>query len=144
MVCGTTVTDRSRFGEEEAVGANRGMLPPLVFYAPTEFLRSRKILLRKWASERNCFAMPAVKLTTGVTLITEDVKWGVYYPCGSIRSGAHLDRGSARHAHDFLYIRTANGPAHVRGTGASQDATALEQAGVCVYRRPQTTARGDS
>jgi hypothetical protein len=88
--------------------------------------------------------MPALTLTTGVSLISEDVEWGAYYPCGSLRSRALIDRGSARHAQDFLYIRTANGPEHVRGNGAAQDATALEEAGVLLYRRPPTTAPGDS
>jgi hypothetical protein len=88
--------------------------------------------------------MPALTLSTGVSLIFEDVEWGAYYPCGSIRSSALINRGSARHAQDFLYIRTANGPELVRGNGAAQDASALEHAGICVYRRIRTTAPGDS
>jgi hypothetical protein len=38
---------------------------------------------------------------------------------------------------NFLYIGTLNGPVHVRGRNAEQDATALEQAGVKVYRPPK-------
>jgi hypothetical protein len=38
---------------------------------------------------------------------------------------------------DFLYVRTVDGAARVRGKGAAQDATALEEAGVRVYRSPE-------
>jgi hypothetical protein len=43
---------------------------------------------------------------------------------------------SATHEQDFLYVRTVDGAARVRGMGAAQDAIALEEAGVRVYRSP--------
>jgi hypothetical protein len=51
---------------------------------------------------------------------------------------------AARHEQDLLYIRTANGAEHVRGSDATQDIIVLEKAGVQVYRCPMAAALGDS
>jgi hypothetical protein len=87
--------------------------------------------------------MSAVTLSTGFTLSPEDVQMAAYYPRGSIRSEglANMllsgnDADLARHEKDLLYVRTIDGAAHVRGSGAAQDATALEEAGVRLYRSP--------
>jgi len=87
--------------------------------------------------------MPTLTLSTGLRLQSEHVQRAEYYPRGSVRSNGLLNALlSANNAvlptfeQDFLYIRTANGPAHVRGSDAALDATTLEQAGVRVYRRP--------
>jgi hypothetical protein len=91
----------------------------------------------------NYFTVPAVTLSTGLKLLPEHVQMAAYYPSGSLRSSALLNGlmaghvgVSATHEQDFLYVRTIDGAARVRGTGAAQDATVLEEAGVRVYRSP--------
>ena len=88
--------------------------------------------------------MPTVTLSTGVRLLSEDVQQAAYYPSGSLRVDALIHRVSAgrygapeRHEQNFLCIRTINGSVHVRGGEAGEDASALEQAGVKVYRLPK-------
>jgi hypothetical protein len=88
--------------------------------------------------------MPAVTLSTGVRLVSEDVQQVAYYPRGSLRVEALIYEMSAgrygaaeRHEQNLLCIRTINGSVHVRGSDAAEDATALEQAGVKVYRPPK-------
>jgi hypothetical protein len=132
-------------------GEKRGMLPPPVCTASIQFWPSRKILVRKRVSERNCFAMPILTLSTGNRLLSERVQRAEYYPRDSLRSDAlfnsllsEYDAALETHEEDFLYIRTINGAAHIRGNGATKDATVLEQAGVYVYRRPKATASGTS
>jgi hypothetical protein len=95
--------------------------------------------------------MPILTLSTGNKLVTEYVKRAEYYPSGSVRSGALVNTllsgnnaASATHEEDFLYLLTLTGETHVRGRVAAKDATALEQAGVYVYRRPRATASGTS
>jgi hypothetical protein len=87
--------------------------------------------------------VPAVTLSTGLRLLPEHVQMAAYYPSGSLRSSALLHSLmaghvglSATHEQDFLYVRTVDGAARVRGTSAAQDAAALEEAGVHVYRSP--------
>jgi hypothetical protein len=91
--------------------------------------------------------VPALTLSTGVRLLSEDVQQAAYYPRGSLRVTALLYALSAgrygaaeTHEENLLYIGTINGKLHVRGSDAEQDATALEEAGVKVYRR----STGDS
>jgi hypothetical protein len=91
----------------------------------------------------NYFLVPAVTLSTGFRLLPEHVQMAAYYPSGSLRSSALLNGlmaghvgVSATHEQDFLYVRTLDGAARVRGTSAAQDAIALEEAGVRVYRSP--------
>jgi hypothetical protein len=91
----------------------------------------------------NYFLMSAVTLSTGFRLLPEHVQMAAYYPSGSLRSSALLNglmAGhvglSATHEQDFLYVRTVEGAARVRGMGAAQGAIALEEAGVRVYRSP--------
>ena len=88
--------------------------------------------------------MPAVTLTTGVRLLSEDVQQAAYYPRGSLRldtliyaMSAGRYRAPETQEENFLYIGTINGRVHVRGSDAEQDAIALEQAGVKVYRPPK-------
>jgi len=87
--------------------------------------------------------MPALTLSTGVRLRSEDVERADFYARGSVRSDDLLnvllsghDAALATREQDFLHVRTVNNVVHVTGSGAIQDATALEEAGVCVYRRP--------
>jgi hypothetical protein len=91
----------------------------------------------------NYLGMPQLTLSTGRRLLSEHVKRAEYFPSGSLTIAAMLNLGPTRknkaaatHEQDFLYIRTVNGATHVRGGGAAQDATALEEAGVRVYRQP--------
>ncbi|MGI9070169.1 MAG: hypothetical protein ACR2JB_02280 [Bryobacteraceae bacterium] len=119
------------------------MQPPLFCYAPTEFRDTKKILFRKQAVETNSLPMPMLTLSTGVRLLSEHVLRAEYYPCGSVRSDGLIDfllsrnnAALARQEQDLLYVRTIDGAARVRGSGAAQDATALEEAGVPVYRSP--------
>ncbi|MFL6353651.1 MAG: hypothetical protein ACJ74Z_17625 [Bryobacteraceae bacterium] len=87
--------------------------------------------------------MSAVTLSTGFTVLSEHVQMAAYYPSGSLRVSALLNGVLAGHVgilatheQDFLFVRTVDGAARVRGRGAAHDATALEQAGVRVYRSP--------
>jgi hypothetical protein len=94
--------------------------------------------------------MPKLTLSTGLRLLSEHVERVEYYPRGSLRSDDLLnvllsghDAAPATREQDFLYVRTVNGAAHVRGSGAAQDATTLEEAGVRVNRRPLATTLSD-
>lgn len=87
--------------------------------------------------------MSAITLSTGCTLLPESVQMAAYYPRGSIRSEGLVNSllfgdGAVllRHEHDLLYVRTTFTAVRVRGRGAAQDATTLEEAGVRVYRSP--------
>lgn len=87
--------------------------------------------------------MPALRLSTGFTLLSEQVVQAAYYARGSFRVNALVNVMSAgrygaleTHEQNLLFIRTTNGKVHVQGSGAEQDATTLEQAGVRVYRSP--------
>jgi hypothetical protein len=84
--------------------------------------------------------MPALTLSTGVTFQTEAIRCAEYYPCGSLLNKVSVSRIWVPHEKDFLFIRTAKGSTHVCGCGAAQDATALEEAGVRVNRRPLPAA----
>jgi hypothetical protein len=95
--------------------------------------------------------MPRVTLSTGVTLQSEHVERAAYYPRGSLRSDALIyDLSAGRNGaletneENFLYIGEISGAIHVCGSDAAQDATALEEAGVRVYRCPMAVASGDS
>jgi hypothetical protein len=89
----------------------------------------------------NYFRMPAVTLSTGLSLLSEHVQMAAYQPRGSIRVEGLVnmllsgpDAVLTRNEQDFLYVRTKDGAVRVRGSGAAEDATALEEAGVYVYR----------
>jgi hypothetical protein len=117
-------------------------VPPRVTTA-TEFRDTKKILIRSQAVETNCFAMPMLTLSTGVRLFSEHVLRAEYYPCGSVLSDELIDfllsrnnTALPRQKQDFLYVRTIEGATRVRGNGAAQDATALEEAGIPLYRSP--------
>jgi hypothetical protein len=88
--------------------------------------------------------MPALTLSTGVTFRTEGIRGAEYYPCGSLLNEASVSAVWVQREQDFLYIRTSSGSVHVRGSGAAQDATALEEAGVRVDRRPPANTPKDS
>jgi hypothetical protein len=95
--------------------------------------------------------MPVLTLSAGFSLLSEHVEWAEYYPSGSLRSSALLNGvmaghvgAAARHEQDLLYIRTANGAEHVRGSDATEDIIVLEKAGVQVYRSPRVSALGNS
>jgi hypothetical protein len=88
--------------------------------------------------------VPTLTLSTGVAVQSENVQQAAYYPRGSLRldtlicaMSAGRYRAPETQKENFLYIGTINGPVHVRGRNAEQDATALEQAGVKVYRPPK-------
>jgi hypothetical protein len=83
-------------------------------------------------------------LSTGNTVLSEQIQRAEYYKRGSLRSDALFntllpehEAAPETHQEDILYIRTINGAARIRGSGAAKDATALEQAGVTVYRPPK-------
>jgi hypothetical protein len=80
--------------------------------------------------------MPELVLSNGFTIQPEHVRHAEYYPSGSLRSDGFISGVPIHHKQDFLFIRLSAGIAHVRGCGAERDATALEAAGVRVYRRP--------
>src|SRR5689334_8745882 len=121
------------------------MLPPL--FRLCAFIESQcriKFLRRIRSRQINSVVMPAVTLSTGVRLLCEDVQQAAYYPRGSLRVDALIHRMSAgrygapeTHEQNFLCIRTINGSVYVRGSEAGEDATALEQAGIKVYRPPK-------
>jgi hypothetical protein len=70
--------------------------------------------------------MAAVKLSTGIAIQSEHIEHVEYFPGGSLfLSGL-----------DFLYIRTTTETTRITGRCAAQDADAIEQAGVRVYRNP--------
>jgi hypothetical protein len=78
--------------------------------------------------------MPVLILSTGIRLLSEQVRRAEYYPCGSLRSSASIHDASAHPEQDFLYVGTANSATYVCGSAAARDATALEDVGVRVYR----------
>lgn len=84
--------------------------------------------------------MPAFTLSTGITLLSEQIEQADYYPRGSLRNDVALSGRTAQFERDFLFIRTVEGPLLVRGDSAARDANALEDCGVRVYRRPMATA----
>jgi hypothetical protein len=69
--------------------------------------------------------MATVKLSTGIAIQSEQIQQVEYYPGGSLFVSSL----------DFLYIRTTTGTTRISGRGAAQDAHAIEQAGVRIYRR---------
>jgi hypothetical protein len=70
--------------------------------------------------------MAAIKLSTGSAIQSEHIEQVEYFPGGSLfLSGL-----------DFLYIRTTTETTRIIGRCAAQDADAIEQAGVQVYRNP--------
>jgi hypothetical protein len=80
--------------------------------------------------------MSAITLSTGVTLLSEQVTWAEYLPYGSFLNTAFVNGVPGRREQDFLYIRTKNGSTCVRGNRADYDVAALEELGVRVYRPP--------
>jgi hypothetical protein len=70
--------------------------------------------------------MAALKLSRGIAIQSEDIQQVEYFPGGSLFASSL----------DFLYIRTTAGTTRIVGRNAAQDADAIEQAGVRVYRRP--------
>jgi hypothetical protein len=70
--------------------------------------------------------MAALKLSTGIAIQSEDIQQAEYFPGGSLFVSSL----------DFLYIRTTTGTTRISGRSAAQDADAIEQAGVRLYRRP--------
>ena len=80
--------------------------------------------------------MAAIKLSTGIALQSEHIQQVEYYPSGSLWISTVINGLTAPRDQDFLYIRTTTGTTRITGRGAAQDADAIEQAGVRVYRRP--------
>jgi hypothetical protein len=83
--------------------------------------------------------MPVLILSTGIRLLSEQVRRAEYYPCGSLRSSASIHDASAHPEEDFLYVGTVNSATYVCGSAAAQDVTALEDVGVRVYRHDKAT-----
>jgi hypothetical protein len=82
------------------------------------------------------YPVAACTLSTGQTLLSEHIERAEFYPCGSVPRLTSINGVSASHEEHFLYIHAIEGASHVRGIDAAQDATALEQVGVRVNRRP--------
>jgi hypothetical protein len=80
--------------------------------------------------------MAAIKLSTGMAMQSEHIQQVEYYPSGSLWISSFVNGFTALRDSDFLYIRTTTGTTRITGRGAAQDADAIEQAGVRVYRRP--------
>jgi hypothetical protein len=78
--------------------------------------------------------MAAFKLSTGITLLSEQIKRADYFASGSVRKDVVLRNKPVQFEQDLLFIQTEEGPTHVRGNAAAQDASTLEQAGIPVYR----------
>jgi hypothetical protein len=85
--------------------------------------------------------MAQLVLSNGVTVQSENIRHAEYYPQGSLRTDSFLNGLLIRREQHFLFIRLLDGNAHVKGTGAAQDAAALERVGVNVYRRPVPVIR---
>jgi hypothetical protein len=83
--------------------------------------------------------VPLLVLSTGIRLVSEQVRRAEYYPCGSLRSSAPIHDASAQPEQDFLYVGTVNSATYVCGGAAAQDVTALEDVGVRVYRHDTAT-----
>jgi hypothetical protein len=88
--------------------------------------------------------MPMLTLSTGDRVLSEQIQRAEYFKRGSPRCDALFntllpehEAAPETHQEDFLYIRTMNGAARIRGSYAAKDATALEEAGVKVYRSPK-------
>jgi hypothetical protein len=133
----------SKKAGETAPCETEGMLPPLLCYTPIEFRSAVPILLKNPGVRDELFIMPTVTLSTDITLQSEHVQRAAYYPRGSVRSDALIYAMSAgrtgslqAHEQNFLYVCTIDGAVHVCGRDAAQDATALEEAGIQVYRSP--------
>jgi hypothetical protein len=121
-----------------------------MFMSPIEFVIAPKSSKNTGVRDQ-LFIMPRVTLSTGVMVQSEHVQRAAYYPRGSLRGDALIYALSAgrngaleTHEQDFLYLDTINGVVYVRGRDAAQDATALEEAGVRVYRCPMAAASGNS
>jgi hypothetical protein len=80
--------------------------------------------------------MAAIKLSTGIEMQSEHIQQVEYYPSGSLWISSFVNGFTLLRDNDFLYIRTTTGTTRITGRGAAQDADAIEQAGVRVYRRP--------
>jgi hypothetical protein len=80
--------------------------------------------------------MAAIKLSTGIAMQSEHIQQVEYYPSGSLWISSFVNGFTVLRDNDFLYIRTTTGSTRITGRGAAQDADAIEQAGVRVYRRP--------
>jgi hypothetical protein len=83
----------------------------------------------------NLCCMPQLRLSTGLTVESQDIRHAEYYPSGSLRSDSFLTGVVARHQQHFLCILLRGSVAHVRGDAAAEDALNLERAGISVYRR---------
>src|SRR5690348_1436709 len=88
---------------------------------------------------REPFLMPLLIVSTGIRLLSEQVRRAEYYPRGSLRSRASIHDESAHPEQDFLYVGTVNSATYVCGSAAAQDVTALEDVGVRVYHHDRAT-----
>jgi hypothetical protein len=77
--------------------------------------------------------MAAIKLSTGIAMQSEHIQQVEYYPGGSLWISSFVNGFTVLRDNAFLYIRTTTGSTRITG---AQDADAIEQAGVRVYRRP--------
>jgi hypothetical protein len=120
------------------------MLPPLFRYAHIEFRSIAKTLPKNRTIPGKLIYMQTLTLSTGLSLLSENIQRVEFYPRGSFRVNALIYAISAGrngalevNEQDFLCIHTTDGKIHVRGSGAAQDVTALEEAGIWVYRSPK-------
>jgi hypothetical protein len=84
--------------------------------------------------------MPVLILSTGIRLLSEQVKRAEFYVCRSLRSSTSIDGALAGPNQDFLYIGTTNSATYVCGNGAADDVAALERVGVHVNRHDNASA----
>jgi hypothetical protein len=80
--------------------------------------------------------MPAVQLSTGIVIRSENVEKAEYYPKNALDAYGCQFGGPEMRDCPFLFIQTRDGAERIQGESAARDATALEQAGVRVLRHP--------
>jgi hypothetical protein len=131
------------FGLEGAAGreAEECCRPYLVMHLLSVDIEPNSLRIRM--SGINSLIVAAVTLSTGITLLSEHVQQAAYYARGSFRINALIYAMSQGrygapeiHEQDFLCIHTRDAKVHVLGSDAAEDATALEEAGIRVYRSP--------
>jgi precorrin-4 methylase len=77
-------------------------------------------------------------LSTAVAIELDDVRCAEYYPSGSLQRNVATGWMPTPREEDFLIVRLSEGDVRVLGAGAAEDAHALQQAGIEVYRRRLT------
>jgi hypothetical protein len=84
--------------------------------------------------------MPVLILSTGIRLLSEQVKRAEFYLCRSKAPSMEVLLRSDGPNQDLLYIGTINSATYVCGNGAADDVAALERVGVHVNRHDNASA----